>query len=122
MSDGFKGTDFCELHHAMGLKIEDDTDVDLEFLQWHLGNIVNRMMLTDEKCDREVELCRVRPGAHRPPQGSQVHQLQRGRDRGVRGGHAGEGAALLHEAHDRTDRNDVVLTTTTRLHAAGGDK
>jgi hypothetical protein len=64
MSDGFKGTDFCELHHALGLKIEDDTDVDLEFLQWHLGNIVNRMMLTDEKCDREVELCRGYVQAH----------------------------------------------------------
>ncbi len=64
MTHSFKGTDFCELHHTLGLKIEDDTDVDLEFLQWHLENVVNRMMLMDEKCDREVELCRGYVQAH----------------------------------------------------------
>jgi hypothetical protein len=64
MTHSFKGTDYSELHHALGLKIEDDTDVDLEFLQWHLGHVVNRMMLTDEKCDREVALCREYVQAH----------------------------------------------------------
>ena len=62
----FEGTDFCELHRAMGLKIEDDTEIDLEFLQYHLDSTVGCMILQgmDDRIAREVTLCRQYVQAH----------------------------------------------------------
>jgi len=64
MTHSFKGTDFCELQRAMGHKPADDTEDELELLQWHLSNVVNRMILMGEECDNEVEMCRGYIRAH----------------------------------------------------------
>ena len=67
----FKGIDHSELHLALGLKFEDDMEVDLPNLQGHLNAMFTRYVLLDEdeedsvrELSREVALCRGYVQAH----------------------------------------------------------
>lgn len=71
MSDSFKGIDYSELHRALGLKLEDDIEVDLPALQDHLNAMFSRHVFLDEdkedsvrELSRETELCRSYIRAH----------------------------------------------------------
>jgi len=110
MTHSFKGTDYSELHLALGLKFEDDMEVDLPNLQGHLNAMFTRYVLLDEdeedsvrELSRETELCRGYVQSH-------IDHL-----RAHKCISASEDRIAVYEAAMRVKEPDVFIRIVARL-------